>query len=247
MGLTVAGEIVVQVNQVAGFVDFVVDVYGYYAPQGIVNSLNTLNGDVTLSAGTNVTITPVGQHADDRFGRSDRTGGSDGSDRPDRDAGVTGPTGATGPTAAAGATGPRARRALPAQVPEFSPACNRHQRRRRAGRVLPGPGFTLPRRRRGRELDPHFGDLLGGYSGAVRQSGRSERTRDGNHFHSAREYRPPLCYRGHVDDVHHRPSATSCSSDPLTPHAITAGDVVTIQLTVRVMRLRARGRLVGWR
>src|SRR5450756_1962204 len=40
-------EIVVQVNQGAGSVDFIVDVFGYYSPLGVVNSLNTLAGDLT--------------------------------------------------------------------------------------------------------------------------------------------------------------------------------------------------------
>jgi N-acetylneuraminic acid mutarotase len=36
----------------------IVDMNGYYAPQGIVNHVNGLAGDVTLAAGTNVSITP---------------------------------------------------------------------------------------------------------------------------------------------------------------------------------------------
>ncbi len=60
VALTAGGQIVVQVNQGGGFVDFTVDVNGYYAPQGIVNTLNTLSGTVTLSAGANTSITPSG-------------------------------------------------------------------------------------------------------------------------------------------------------------------------------------------
>jgi N-acetylneuraminic acid mutarotase len=56
--LGTGGTIVVQVNQGAGSVDFVVDVFGYYSPLGVVNSLNTLAGDLTLAAGANVSITP---------------------------------------------------------------------------------------------------------------------------------------------------------------------------------------------
>jgi hypothetical protein len=41
----------------SGF-DLIIDVNGYYSPLGIVNSLNTLAGDLTLAAGTNVSITP---------------------------------------------------------------------------------------------------------------------------------------------------------------------------------------------
>jgi N-acetylneuraminic acid mutarotase len=58
--LGAGGTIVVQVNQGAGSVDFVVDVFGYYSPLGIVNHVNGLTGDVTLAAGANVSLTPSG-------------------------------------------------------------------------------------------------------------------------------------------------------------------------------------------
>jgi N-acetylneuraminic acid mutarotase len=58
--LGAGGTIVVQVNQGAGSVDFVVDVFGYYSPLGIVNHVNGLTGDVTLLPGSNVSITPSG-------------------------------------------------------------------------------------------------------------------------------------------------------------------------------------------
>jgi cell shape-determining protein MreC len=38
-----------------------IDVNGYYAPVGIVNTINGLFGAVTLAAGSNITITPAGQ------------------------------------------------------------------------------------------------------------------------------------------------------------------------------------------
>src|SRR5450759_2782255 len=44
---------------VSGF-DLIIDVNGYYSPLGVVNSLNTLAGDVTLAAGANVSVTPSG-------------------------------------------------------------------------------------------------------------------------------------------------------------------------------------------
>jgi N-acetylneuraminic acid mutarotase len=56
--LGAGGTIVVQVNQGAGSVDFVVDVFGYYSPLGIVDHVNGLTGDVTLAAGANVSLTP---------------------------------------------------------------------------------------------------------------------------------------------------------------------------------------------
>ena len=40
--------------------DLVIDVNGYYSPDGVVNSVNALSGALTLTAGTNVTITPSG-------------------------------------------------------------------------------------------------------------------------------------------------------------------------------------------
>jgi hypothetical protein len=36
----------------------VIDVNGYYEPQSVVNTLNAMTGDLTLTAGSNVTITP---------------------------------------------------------------------------------------------------------------------------------------------------------------------------------------------
>ena len=38
----------------------VIDINGYYGPLGVVTSVNTLTGDVTLAEGSNVTITPSG-------------------------------------------------------------------------------------------------------------------------------------------------------------------------------------------
>ena len=38
----------------------VIDINGYYGPQSVVTSLNAKIGDVTLAAGTNVTVTPSG-------------------------------------------------------------------------------------------------------------------------------------------------------------------------------------------
>jgi hypothetical protein len=56
--LGAGGTIVVQVNQGAGSVDFVVDVFGYYSPLGIVNHVNSLTGDVTL-IGMIITLSPT--------------------------------------------------------------------------------------------------------------------------------------------------------------------------------------------
>jgi Collagen triple helix repeat (20 copies) len=100
--LGAGGTIVVQVNQGAGSVDFVVDVFGYYSPLGIVNSLNTLAGDVTLAAGSNVSITPSGNTL--TIATSVPTGPT-GPTGPQGPAGATGPTGATGPQGPIGLTG----------------------------------------------------------------------------------------------------------------------------------------------
>ncbi len=56
-----SGQIVVQVAQGGGQVDLVVDVNGYYTSVGIVSSLNGLDGNVTLSPGTDLSLGSVGQ------------------------------------------------------------------------------------------------------------------------------------------------------------------------------------------
>ena len=70
--------------------DVIIDINGYYASTGIVSSLNAKTGDVTLSAGTNITLTPTGNDI-----KIAATGG----------AGPTGPTGPAGPAGSAGAQG----------------------------------------------------------------------------------------------------------------------------------------------
>jgi trimeric autotransporter adhesin len=113
--LGAGGTIAVQVNQGAGSVDFVVDVFGYYSPLGVVNSLNGQAGDLSLVAGTNVTITPgTGTLSIDAAGATGPAGptgatGATGSQGPIGLTGNTGPTGPQGPigfTGATGATGP---------------------------------------------------------------------------------------------------------------------------------------------
>jgi len=82
------------------FVNFstnlIIDINGYYAPQAVVTTLNTLSGAVTLAAGTNVTVTPSGQTL---------TIASSVPQGPTGPTGATGATGPTGPTGATGATG----------------------------------------------------------------------------------------------------------------------------------------------
>ena len=58
--------------------DLVIDTNGYFAPLGVVNSLNGQGGDLTLAQGANVTLTRARQHADHQ--RRERHG-PDGSRR----------------------------------------------------------------------------------------------------------------------------------------------------------------------
>jgi hypothetical protein len=67
-GQTVANAAVVPLGTGGGITviagvsgtDLIIDTNGYYAPQTLVSTLNTLSGDVTLGAGTAITITPSG-------------------------------------------------------------------------------------------------------------------------------------------------------------------------------------------
>jgi hypothetical protein len=63
VGLSGTGAVNVQLNGNAGATThLIIDVNGYYSPVGIVNTLNGLSGNVTIVAGTNVSITPAGQN-----------------------------------------------------------------------------------------------------------------------------------------------------------------------------------------
>jgi hypothetical protein len=84
--------------------DLVIDVNGYYAPVGIVNSLNTLTGDVTLAAGANISITPAGNTL--TIAASVPSGPS-GPSGPTGATGAAGPQGPSGPTGATGPAGPQ--------------------------------------------------------------------------------------------------------------------------------------------
>ena len=76
--------------------DLVLDVNGYYSPQGIVNSLNTLGGDITLAPGANVTITPTGKTLTIDAAGATRCDGSVGSGWRHRCDGGHGRTGSAG-------------------------------------------------------------------------------------------------------------------------------------------------------
>jgi hypothetical protein len=82
--------------------DLVLDTNGYFAPLGVVNSLNGQVGNLALVAGANVTITPgagtLSISAANGTGPSGPTG-------PTGPQGLTGFTGATGPTGPQGSTG----------------------------------------------------------------------------------------------------------------------------------------------
>jgi hypothetical protein len=97
--LSVAGGISVALGVSGG--DVILDTNGYYAAVPSVTSLNTLSGDLTLTAGTNITITPSGNS----LTFASTGGGSAGPTGPTGPQGPTGSTGATGATGTAGATG----------------------------------------------------------------------------------------------------------------------------------------------
>ena len=112
--LGTSGQITV-VNESGGTVDIFADVNGYYSAVGVVTTLNTLAGDLTLAAGTNVTVTPAGNTLTiatsvpaGPTGPSGPAGptGLTGATGPSGPMGVAGATGATGPAGPAGATGP---------------------------------------------------------------------------------------------------------------------------------------------
>ncbi len=116
--LSVSGGISIALGSSGG--DVILDTNGYYAATPSVTSLNSLTGDLTLQAGTNVTITPgagtlviaaSGAGAQGPTGPTGSTGttGTTGANGATGSTGNTGPTGATGsqgPAGAAGATGP---------------------------------------------------------------------------------------------------------------------------------------------
>ncbi len=76
--------------------DLVLDTNGYYSPLGVVNSLNGQGGDLTLVAGSNITLTPGAGTLS--ISAASGTG-------PQGPAGPTGATGPTGPQGPTGATG----------------------------------------------------------------------------------------------------------------------------------------------
>jgi hypothetical protein len=79
--------------------DLVLDTNGYYSPLGVVNSLNGLGGDLTLVAGSNITLTPGAGTL------SISAASGTGPQGPAGPAGATGPTGPAGPQGPTGATG----------------------------------------------------------------------------------------------------------------------------------------------
>jgi hypothetical protein len=93
------GALTVYLNAPLGTsIDLVLDVNGYYAPEGIVNSLNTLSGDVTLAPGTNVTITPAGNTLTIDAPLTVGPKGDPGPPGADGAPGAPGPKGDTGPS-----------------------------------------------------------------------------------------------------------------------------------------------------
>lgn len=90
-----------QANLLAGVStsDLIIDVNGYYPATGLVTSVNSLQGDVNLAAGANVTLTPAGNTL------TISTSAPAGPAGPTGPTGLTGAVGATGARGATGATG----------------------------------------------------------------------------------------------------------------------------------------------
>ena len=111
--LSVDGSISIALGVSGG--DVILDTNGYYSPLGVVNSLNGQGGNLTLLAGSNVTLTPGAgtlsiSAANGTGPRAPRAR----SVRPDHGpigltgaAGPAGPQGLAGPTGATGASGPQ--------------------------------------------------------------------------------------------------------------------------------------------
>lgn len=101
--LSVSGGISMVLGVSGG--DVILDTNGYYSPLGVVNSLNGQAGDLTLVAGTNVTLTPgtgtLSISAASGTGPQGPQGGTGATGA----TGSQGPIGLTGPTGTRGATG----------------------------------------------------------------------------------------------------------------------------------------------
>ena len=93
--------------------DLVLDTNGYYSPLGVVNSLNGQGGDLTLVAGSNVTLTPGAGTLS--ISAASGTG-------PTGPQGPVGPTGAQGPIGLTGATGPAGSQGLTGLTGATGPA-----------------------------------------------------------------------------------------------------------------------------
>lgn len=86
--------------------DLVLDTNGYYSPLGVVNSLNGQGGDLTLVAGSNITLTPGAGTLSISAASGTGPQGPAGPAGPTGPQGLTGPTGPQGLTGLTGATGP---------------------------------------------------------------------------------------------------------------------------------------------
>ena len=101
VGMGVDGRITVEV--VGSGSELIIDINGYYGG-ALVNSLNGLSGDLALTAGDNVTITPSGGTL---TVSASSIPGPAGPPGPQGVAGPTGSIGPQGPIGATGATGPQ--------------------------------------------------------------------------------------------------------------------------------------------
>jgi hypothetical protein len=118
--------------------DLLIDINGYYGGT-IVSSINGLDGDVELVAGTNIALSPSGKRSRSTLPWS----------RDRRDAGRDRTAGATGPQGAPDRRVPRGRRAFPDRPARRVPRVPSDRRAPSAPRVLPDrrarPAPRVPR------------------------------------------------------------------------------------------------------
>jgi hypothetical protein len=103
--------------------DLVLDTNGYYSPLGVVNSLNGQGGDLTLVAGSNITLTPSAGTLSISAASGTGPQGPAGPAGPAGPQGLTGPSGPQGVIGLTGATGPTGPQGPTGATGTFDTAC----------------------------------------------------------------------------------------------------------------------------